>query len=167
MPQAPKIPAKLPPKTPKNPSHTPKNFTTLKFNKIPPQNPQNHHKIFQWIATNLHACALQILAMMNSIPCHTDEFCYINLSFVLLKVLVILSFWRSIHKFKVCLKFFGFFCYGYALQPAGSLSMRKLKMTKTSQKQGFICYAELFPLVILTKFAVIANFAKAKRGNPR
>ena len=107
--QAPKIPAKLPPKTPKNPSHTPKNFTTLKFNKIPPQNPQNHHKIFQWIATNLHACALQILAMMNSIPCHTDEFCYINLSFVLLKVLVILSFWRSIHKFKVCLKFFGFF----------------------------------------------------------
>ena len=42
-----------------------------------PPKPQIHHKKFQWIATNLHACALQILAMTNSyhtdLSCHTER----------------------------------------------------------------------------------------------
>ena len=38
-----------------------------------------------------------------------------------LRLFVILSLWRSIHKFKVCLKFFGFFAVACALQPVGSL----------------------------------------------
>ena len=40
---------------------------SLKNPKNSANRPQAHHKKFQWIATNLHACALQILAMTNSL----------------------------------------------------------------------------------------------------
>ena len=94
--QAPKIPTKPPPKTP---SHTPKNSTTLKFNKIPPQKSPKPPQIL---------------------------FC--------------LSYWakRSIHKFKVCIKFFGYFAYGsiwqmtakrfFAFFAKGSKWQRKIKL---------------------------------------
>ena len=47
-----------------------------------------------------------------------------------LRLFVILSLWRSIHKFKVYLKFFGFFAVACALQPVGSPFCQRLKMTK-------------------------------------
>ena len=40
---------------------------SLKNPKNSANRPQAHHKKFQWIATNLHAYALQILAMTNSL----------------------------------------------------------------------------------------------------
>ena len=39
----------------------------LKTLKNSANRPQAHHKKFQWIATNLHAHALQILAMTSSL----------------------------------------------------------------------------------------------------
>ena len=47
-----------------------------------------------------------------------------------LRLFVILSLWRSIHKFKVYLKFFGFFAVACALQPVGSPFCQRLKMIK-------------------------------------
>ena len=44
----------------------------LKTPKNSANHPQAHHKKIQWIATNLHAYALQILAM-TKIPCHTER----------------------------------------------------------------------------------------------
>ena len=72
--------------------------------------------------------------------CHTDKILVFLINFVIQgDFLVILSLWRSIRKFKACLKFFGYFanaqydnmdfCYGYALQPAESLFCKRLKMT--------------------------------------
>ena len=40
--------------------------------------------------------------------------------------------WIFYLKFKVCLKFFGFFCCDYTLQPVGSPFYKRLKMIKTS-----------------------------------
>ena len=51
---------------------------SLKKPKNSANRPQAHHKNFQWIATNLHAYALQILAMTKSLSyclicCHTER----------------------------------------------------------------------------------------------
>ena len=117
MPQAPQIPVNSPKISPKNPSRTPKNSTTLKFNKIPPQNPQNHQ--------NPQATPQKFFV------CHTELSQESEVS----------------TNFKVCLKFFGYFAFlqkaqndksgvdflhGYALQAAWLL---RLKMTKKNKTQ--------------------------------
>ena len=79
----------------------------------------------------------------------------------------------AIHKFKVYLKFFGFFCCGYALQPVGSLTLKMTRFFKNSNKFHkktkspppslyFQCFEALFCFILGVVLKKIANFFRKR-----
>ena len=96
---------------------------SLKKPKNSANRPQAHHKNFQWIATNLHAYALQILAMTSSLSyclicCHTEALAEVSTN--LKHEFVLLKYGFFALNLKRALNFYGFFAF-----------QRKLKMTKS------------------------------------